>query len=229
MEKVAKNKKSVVLVNIGCGPIGHDDWINLDYGILAFLHRYSWLERLISKLNLWPKPEGNTKYNIKWPKNLRLINCKKGLPFKENSVDYIFTSHFLEHLKRFEAMKVLRSCYKCLKPGGTIRIVVPDLDIIVQQYINNPNKIEKVDIINDQFFAKLRQETTPPSLYDKIQTLFTREHQWMYNFDYLKEMLVKVGFNADSIVRCKPKQGRVPNLDVLDCYEDESVFLEATK
>lgn len=34
IEKITKKK--MVLINIGCGPIGHDDWINLDYGILAF-------------------------------------------------------------------------------------------------------------------------------------------------------------------------------------------------
>lgn len=219
-----------IMVNIGCGPDGHNDWINLDYGILAFLHRYSWIEKTISKLGFWPssKTEG-VKYNIQWPKNLRIVNCKKNLPFKENSVDYIFTSHFLEHIKKFETANVLRLCHKCLKKGGTIRISVPDIDLIIKQYTDNANSIEKVEKINDHFFAILRQEMHPQSFYEKIQSFFVRGHQWMYNFDYLKNMLVVAGFDANSIKRCEVRQGNVPNLDVLDRHEDESIFLEATK
>ncbi|GAH85155.1 unnamed protein product, partial [marine sediment metagenome] len=158
------NFQNLVMVNIGCGPIGHHNWINLDYGILALLHRYKWLERLIFKFNLWPKSKiSNVEYNIKWPENLRLKNCKKGLPFKTDSVDYIFTSHFLEHIKRFKAINVLISCYDCLKPGGAIRIAVPDLDIVVQQYINNFDKIGRVDILNNHFYAIGQPELRPGS------------------------------------------------------------------
>ena len=31
-------------VNLGCGPKGKDDWINLDYGVLVILHRFKFIE-----------------------------------------------------------------------------------------------------------------------------------------------------------------------------------------
>lgn len=217
------------MVNIGCGPLGHPDWINFDYGILAFLHRYSWIEGIIFHLNLWPGSQKSITYDVQWPKNLRLRNCSKPLPFQKNSVDYIFSSHFFEHVKKYEVIRVLKSCYNCLKPGGTIRISIPDLDFIVKQYQQGSNRIERVDLINDHVYALGEQSINQPNLYEKFKSFFMRGHQWMYNFEYFKEMLIAAGFQADLIVRCEPRQGRVPNINMLDCHEEESIFLEATK
>ena len=76
-------------INLGCGPAGKKDWINIDWGILAILHRYPGVERFLIKIKLFPPG-----YNVVWPKNLRLHNCKNRLSFPDNSIDYIFTSHY---------------------------------------------------------------------------------------------------------------------------------------
>lgn len=212
-----------VMINIGCGPLGHEDWINIDYGILAFLHKYTWIEKILFKLNLWPKG-----YDLRWPKNLLFRNCKKGLPFDNNSVDFIYCSHFLEHLKKFETERLLKCCYKCLKHGGIIRLVLPDLDIVVKQYINNINNIEKVDTINNHFFLE-HHKNESTKLLGRLSTLFMRGHKWMYNFEYLKTMLEDVGFKSEAIIRYQFQKGTVPNLDTLDSHKDHSFYLEATK
>lgn len=46
-------------------------------------------------------------------------------PFEDESVDAIFSSHFLEHLDGFERMKFFDECYRILKPKGKIRCVHP--------------------------------------------------------------------------------------------------------
>jgi len=160
-----KNNNKKIMLNIGCGPLGHDDWLNIDYGILAFAHRFKWLEGLIFKFNFWPKNENinQIKYNVGWPNNLKLINARKKIPFAEKSVDYIFTSHFLEHIKKYEALRFLKNSYRCLKSGGILRISVPDLDIAIQRYINQSDNLKKVDIINDDFYATIQQGLTPPN------------------------------------------------------------------
>lgn len=61
----------------------------------------------------------------------------KGIPQPDNSVDLIFTEHFLEHIEREEAVVLLRDCRRALKPGGVMRIVVPDLGYLVQKYVAN--------------------------------------------------------------------------------------------
>lgn len=46
-------------------------------------------------------------------------------PFKDESVDMIFASHFVEHLDGIERMKFMDECYRILKPEGKMRLVHP--------------------------------------------------------------------------------------------------------
>jgi predicted SAM-dependent methyltransferase len=214
-----------LMVNVGCGPIGHDDWINVDYGLLAFIHRFSFLEKIAIKLGVLPK-----SYQLKWPKNLRIHNSRKGLNFLvSDSVDFIFTSHFLEHIKRYEVMHFLRSAKRCLKSGGVLRVVLPDINLVVKKYLENPTSHEKIDEINDHFFGTIVQSTEKPSFIERIKFLFMRGHQWMYTPEYFIDMVVMAGFDKDKIEIQQYKTGKVPNIDVLDYHADHSFFIEITK
>ncbi|CAB4121840.1 AdoMet_MTases domain containing protein [uncultured Caudovirales phage] len=46
-------------------------------------------------------------------------------PIENESVDAIFSSHFVEHLDGFERMKFFDECYRILKKGGKMRLVHP--------------------------------------------------------------------------------------------------------
>jgi len=58
-----------------------------------------------------------------------------GLPFPDACFDGVYHSHVLEHLPRDDAPAFLRECYRVLKPGGTLRVVVPDLETIARTYV----------------------------------------------------------------------------------------------
>jgi ubiquinone/menaquinone biosynthesis C-methylase UbiE len=45
-----------------------------------------------------------------------------------NSIKYFFTSHFLEHVPPKLALALLKECYRCLEPGGAMRVTGPDMD-----------------------------------------------------------------------------------------------------
>ncbi len=49
------------------------------------------------------------------------------LPFADDSVDEIFTSHALEHIGRGQVVETLTEWRRVIKPGGKITIRVPDL------------------------------------------------------------------------------------------------------
>ncbi|GHV90776.1 hypothetical protein AGMMS50268_12790 [Spirochaetia bacterium] len=58
-------------------------------------------------------------------------NLTERLPYVNDSVDEILTSHFLEHLKlQTEAIPFLQECNRVLKPGGLLSIIVPDFEMI---------------------------------------------------------------------------------------------------
>lgn len=73
---------------------------------------------------------------------VRAYDIRKNLPYPDAEFDACYSSHVLEHLKQHEAQKLLSECHRVLKPKGIIRIVVPDLESIVRDYLN---ALEQVD------------------------------------------------------------------------------------
>lgn len=53
---------------------------------------------------------------------------EKGIPLKDNSCEYIETSHFLEHFTKQEFIKILNECWRVLCAGGLMYVIVPHRD-----------------------------------------------------------------------------------------------------
>lgn len=60
---------------------------------------------------------------------------KEDLPFDENTVDAVFTSHFLEHVTTDEAMHVLGEVNRVLVKGGEVEIIVPNLPRVLELFL----------------------------------------------------------------------------------------------
>ena len=66
---------------------------------------------------------------------VRVLDLREKTPYPDNSFDVVYHSHLLEHFSKPFAPVFLRECFRLLKPGGTIRVVVPDLEAIVRGYL----------------------------------------------------------------------------------------------
>jgi predicted SAM-dependent methyltransferase len=63
------------------------------------------------------------------------FDFRRGLPAQSDTVDACYSSHVLEHAKCEEAIFLIQDCFRVLKSGGIIRIVVPDLETIAREYL----------------------------------------------------------------------------------------------
>lgn len=55
-------------------------------------------------------------------------------PFRDDSVDLVYASHCLEHFSHREVARVVAEWHRVLKPGGILRVGVPDFDQLIAMY-----------------------------------------------------------------------------------------------
>ena len=73
---------------------------------------------------------------------VKSFDLRRGLPAIEGSVDVCYNSHVLEHLSMGEAALLVQECFRVLKSGGIFRLVVPDLECIVREYLRCLEHVE---------------------------------------------------------------------------------------
>ncbi len=80
-----------------------------------------------------------------------VIACdlKNGIPFPNNTFDFVYHSHVFEHIPKSQADFFISECIRVLRPNGILRVVIPDLEGIITNYlrllekgIENPNSKE---------------------------------------------------------------------------------------
>ena len=74
---------------------------------------------------------------------VRSWDVSHGLPFGTEQVDVCYASHVLEHLTRAQARALLLESFRVLRPGGIIRLAVPDLEAIVREYLDVVARADK--------------------------------------------------------------------------------------
>ena len=104
-----------------------------------------------------------------------------GLPFENNSVDLIFSEHFIEHINQAEGINFFRECRRVLKPGGIVRVATPDLDHIIQRY-GKENWRAESEMINHGW-------TWVDNVCEQLNlSMRSWGHQWVYNEGELRRV-----------------------------------------
>jgi predicted SAM-dependent methyltransferase len=199
-----------VRVNLGSALAVAPGWIHIDASPSTLLAgRNMWVQalayRFIGSKTFFDLDEYRRRLN-----EYQFVHhdLAYGIPFHDASVDFVFSSHFLEHLCQAAAVRLLRDSYRVLRAGGVIRTCVPDLEKAVQLYLHG----ERESFLN-YFFTDER--------------LGRHRHRYMYDFETLRAALSAAGFVE--VTRCEYRSGRTPDLDFLDNRSDETLYVEAIR
>jgi SAM-dependent methyltransferase len=63
----------------------------------------------------------------------------------DSSMDVVFMSNFLEHLTREDIQGTLQECFRCLRPGGRVIILQPNIRFLHRHYWMFPDHVTPVD------------------------------------------------------------------------------------
>ncbi len=179
-----------ILLNLGCGPNAVPTrWIDCDGSWNVLLGKLPpapsrWVRSFLQSMGI---------DILRWPAHVRYLNLRKELPFDSSSVDAVYASHVWEHLAVPDAERATRECYRVLKPGGVLRLVVPDVAMMCTTYLQSRSE-SAMDRFMEDLHLRSRDEgrSIARRLYYSITDFHS--HKWMYDVPSLSALLVRSGF-----------------------------------
>lgn len=90
----------------------------------------------------------NLDYVSKSPA-VKCANLLGRLPLGDGTADLVYSSHFLEHIPRDLVKPFITDCWRILRPGGLLRLVVPDLENLCRTFLHHRDQSEheKADFV----------------------------------------------------------------------------------
>lgn len=187
---------SAIKLNIGSFTVMHkNDWINLD---ILDLNQYANQNNFI----------------------FRQADCSNNIPYQDNNVDLITVSHFIEHLDKYQGKQFLREVLRVLKPGGLIRLTIPDANIICQDYLSG--NISRHASHNE---GVKNSENDTESLFH----LLIAGHKTIYDFNSLSKLLKDTGFVDIEKMEYQKSKSKIIEKENIDMYPELSTHIEARK
>lgn len=149
------------------------------------------------------------------------VSCdiREGLPLEADTIDYAVSIHALPEIPYTDIVGALRELRRVLKPGGVLRLALPDLDKGIQAYLSED---EDYFLIPDEDARAIGSKFIVQMIwYGYSRTLFT--------YDFTAELLRKAGFTQVTRSDFRTTASRFPEIVELDSREKESLYVEATK
>jgi hypothetical protein len=169
-------------VNYGCHHSAPAEWLNFDASPTLRLERLPVIGRPVRK---------NTN---RFLANVLYGNIVRGLSVAANSCSGVYCSHVLEHLALEDHRRALLNTYRMMKKGALFRMVMPDLEQCIKNYISDDN----VAAYRAEEFMKqsgLGQTRRPRGIYSlMIEAFGNSRHRWMWDFNSMKQALQECGF-----------------------------------
>lgn len=121
------------------------------------------------------------------------LDATRPFPFDNETFDYVFGEHMIEHVPYHDARKMLAECRRVLKPYGKIRISTPDL-----AFLTDLARTDKSDL--QRTYIKWTCHTYIPDALEEhaafVINNFVRAwgHMFIYDEDTLRAAMTSAGF-----------------------------------
>lgn len=210
-------------INFGCGQKPTPGWINYDNSPSVLLSRSGVLVSVSRALGFIDRHNADFIAFCR-ANRIGYANASTRLPHETGSVDVVYSAHMLEHLFREDAEAFLRECHRVLRPGGVLRLAVPDLARDVEEYLAHGDA--------NKFLSGLEFDLAKPQGWrDRLRRAFlgSRGHRWYYDRRSLSAVAAKCGFVDIGTV--EPGVTRIEDYGDLDLYErsGQGWYLEASR
>lgn len=178
-----KKKAQFQYMQYGCGYTSNPEgWINFDASPTLFLQRVPIL-RIFTCRYLKPRFSDDVFFG----------DILHNLPIEKESCKGIYCSHVLEHLSLEDFRTALKNTYDYLAPKGIFRLVMPDLDSFIQQYVTSNNPDASIYFMKASLLGTTKRERSLSAFLRSY--LGNSHHLWLWSYESAKSELEKVGFS----------------------------------
>ena len=182
-----------------------------------------------------PKVDGWTIVDLRENADIVLDITKARLPYDDNTVDVIFTSHTMEHIYPQQLGFVLSEFYRVLKSDvGLLRIGVPDIEIAIQAYVSKDYGFFQVSDVGQYdpqapIGGLLASWLYSTRIFKDPELRHGEGHIHCFDYEYLEYWLRKCGFRQ--VWRSAYRQSVLPELrgEAFDRHPNDTLFVEAIK
>jgi SAM-dependent methyltransferase len=141
----------------------------------------------------------------------------EGLPLDDDSIDYISSQHALPELKVWNQLDALSELRRVLKPGGVLRLCLPDLDLAIAAYQGG----------QQEFFSEWSWDTISGNFITHI--VWHGYTKTPFTYEFAEELLCKAGFTDVRRVGYLHTVSSYPEIVELERREGRSFYVEAFK
>jgi len=143
-------------------------------------------------------------------------NLAGGLPFADGVASLMHTEDFIDQLELEQAGEFMRECHRILCPGGVLRVLTPDMRMLAQLYLNDP---EKLQTMWKSFVGVPLSFGTAGEIFN-IGMRFAG-HTFLYDEETFTALAYQCGFDARSV---EYQQSDIPELRGLDLRSPENAL-----
>lgn len=209
-------------LHLGCGGNAPEGWLNVDKSFGPVIERLR-IKHLLCAIGVLTPAQASWR----WPTNVVRLDITREWPWPDSSAEAIYSSHMVEHFTPAEMRRFLDKSYRVLRPGGILRLAVPDLEFVVVRYIRgrDDGRPNAADDLNRLFYS-MPDSRSGPLLHRLAIALLHRPHQWMYDFRSMADRMERAGFTQ--VARFSCAEGRLPQVELLD-VRPRSLFIEGVR
>jgi len=147
----------------------------------------------------WRRLEGWLNSDIQLIPDVMQMDATKQFPFADNTFEYVFAEHMIEHVPYPKGTRMLQECYRVLRQSGVMRVITPDLATIIGLYGRDQcsNQREYLQWFSQAFL----EDGSPPNAVLAINAMFRMwGHQFLYDETTLTYSMTEAGFR--DVGRC---------------------------
>jgi len=196
----------------------------------------------------WEKPDGSwlsVDIEPEWGDIVVDFQKFESLPLEDGCCLAVYGSHVFEHMSIFKTPLVFSEIHRVLKTGGVFRLILPDVEKSVREYINQNDefplfkrrkeRLKKKYGLDYTLFECMRDDFISPSGQPDLLGKNALAHQNAWDYQTICAHLIRAGFKSKNIHKMGFQKSNAEYFRFEGTYPSEanedyrSLYVEVTK